>query len=115
MTVQGRDGYSMNEDWQSGAEAFMGLAIHGYPNLFMIARPNSFNPAGSNPEMKEVQITYTIRCLRWKGICGVPAIEVSEKATVEYQVWLKDKMGKTVWEDFVDNWYKHERGKVTNP
>jgi hypothetical protein len=115
MTVQGRDGCSLNEDWQSGAEAFMGLAIHGYPNLFIIAGPNSFNPAGSNPEMKELQISYIMRCLRGKNTCGAPAIEISEEATGEYQQWLKEKMKRTLWQDSVDNWYRHETGKISNP
>jgi cation diffusion facilitator CzcD-associated flavoprotein CzcO len=115
MKVQGRNGRLLNEDWQSGAEAFMGLAIHGYPNLFLIAGPNSFNPAGSNPEMKEVQISYIVRCLHWKKICDAPAIEVSLKATGEYQKWLEEKMNKTIWQDSVDSWYKHESEKITNP
>lgn len=115
VKVQGRRGRLLNEDWQSGAEAFMGLAIHGYPNLFMIAGPNSFNPAGSNPEMKELQISYIMRCLRWRSLCGSPAIEVSNKATEEYQTWLKEKMMKTVWQYSVDSWYKHKSGKITNP
>lgn len=115
MSVRGRNGRSLNEDWESGAEAFMGLAIHGYPNLFMIAGPNSFNPAGSNPEMKELQIAYIMECLRWKTEIGANALEVTEKATAEYQEWLKKKMTKTVWQNSVDNWYTHESGKVTNP
>lgn len=28
MIVQGSNGRTLNEDWRSGAEAFMGLAIH---------------------------------------------------------------------------------------
>ncbi|KAF1929971.1 putative monooxygenase [Didymella exigua CBS 183.55] len=115
INVQGRNGRTLNDDWRSGAEAFMGLAIHGYPSLFMIAGPNSFNPAGSNPEMKEVQIEYIIRCMRWKKECGASAIEVNQKATMEYQEWLERKMAKTVWQDLVDSWYKHRTGKITNP
>ena len=33
MAIYGRGGRSLSEDWRSGAEAFMGLAIHGYPKL----------------------------------------------------------------------------------
>jgi cation diffusion facilitator CzcD-associated flavoprotein CzcO len=115
MSVRGRDGYSLNKDWNSGAEAFLGLAIHGYPNLFMIAGPNTFNPAGSNPEMKELQIAYIMECLRWKKEISAQAIEVNQQATTQYQEWLTRKMGQTVWPDSVNSWYKHESGKVTNP
>jgi cation diffusion facilitator CzcD-associated flavoprotein CzcO len=115
MSVRGRDGHSLNEDWNSGAEAFLGLAIHGYPNLFMIAGPNSFNPAGSNPEMKELQINYIMKCLRWKKEIGAQAIEVGQQATSQYQEWLAGKMRRTVWPESVNSWYKHESGKVTSP
>lgn len=114
MSVRGRDGRFLNDDWRSGAEAFMGLAVRGYPNLFLIAGPNSFNPAGSNPEMKELQIDYIMACVQWqKG--SAQAIEVSEKAAAEYHEWLKNSLQKTVWQDSVDSWYKHGSGKVTSP
>lgn len=115
MAVHGREGHSLNDDWASGAEAFMGLAIPNYPNLFLIAGPNSFNPAGSNPEMKELQIAYIMKCLQWKRDSGSQAIEVRHGATAEYQKWLEQKMKKTVWRCSVQSWYKHESGKVTNP
>lgn len=94
----------------------MGLAIQGYPNLFLIAGPNSFNPAGSNPEMKELQIAYIMECIRWKEYVNAPAIEVSEEAIRAYQDWLVKKLEKTVWQGSVHSWYKHESsGKVTSP
>jgi cation diffusion facilitator CzcD-associated flavoprotein CzcO len=115
ITVRGRDGRCLNEDWSRGAEAFMGLAIHGYPNLFMIAGPNTFNSAGSNPEMKEIQIDYIIRCIRWKEAMKADTIEVTLQATTEYQVWLRTKIEHTVWSEDIDSWYRHKSGKVTNP
>jgi hypothetical protein len=105
----------LNEDWKEGAEAFLGVAILGYPNLFMIAGPNSFNPAGSNPEMKEIQIAYIMKCLKWKQYLGAKAIEVSSEATQQYQSWLQRKMKRTVWQESVNSWYKHGSGRVTNP
>lgn len=115
ISVRGRNGHLLNEDWKSGAEAFLGLAIRGYPNLFLIAGPNSFSPAGSNPEMKEFQIDYIMECLRWKKETHSRAIEVGQKAIAEYQEWLTGKLRRTVWSNPVNSWYKHKSGKVTNP
>ncbi|KAF3031696.1 hypothetical protein E8E12_002056 [Didymella heteroderae] len=89
MSVRGRDGHSLDEDWAAGAEAYLGVAVHGYPNLFMVAGPNSFNPAGSNQEMKELQIGCIMRCLRWKEAIGAQAIKVGRQAWDEYQRWLR--------------------------
>jgi cation diffusion facilitator CzcD-associated flavoprotein CzcO len=115
MSVLGRDGRSLNKDWAAGAEAFMGLAVPGYPNAFIIAGPNTFNPAGSNPNMKEVQVAYIMRCLYWKKETGAETVEVSEEAMAEYRAWLDRKMKQTIWPTSVDSWYKHESGKITNP
>ena len=119
MSVRGRNNHSLNEDWAAGAEAFMGLAVRGYPNAFLIAGPNTFNQAGSNPGMKEVQVGYIVRCLRWKAEIRADAIEVSEKAMARYREWLGERMRRTVWEHESskgeNSWYRHESGRVTNP
>lgn len=115
MTVRGRDGRCLQEEWSSGAEAFLGLAVHGYPNMFMIAGPNSFNAVGSNTEMEELKIAYIVRCLRWKEDVGTDAIEVAAETTARYQEWVRRKLSKTVWAGPADSWYKHKSGKVTNP
>ncbi|MEV6427628.1 NAD(P)/FAD-dependent oxidoreductase [Nocardia sp. NPDC051463] len=115
MTVRGRGGRLLREQWSDGAEAFLGLAVPGFPNAFLIAGPNSFNPAGSNPGMKERQIAYIMACLRWRDAIGAPAIEVSGDAMRQYRQWLERAIAKTVWPAAGASWYKHEKGRVTNP
>lgn len=116
IDVEGRDNHSLKKDWAGGPQAFMGLAVHGYPNLFMIAGPNTFNPAGSNPDMKELQIAYISKCLRWKEEIKARTIEVSKNAANKYQTWLNERLEKTVWsKPEYSSWYKNESGKVTNP
>lgn len=115
ISVRGRDGRCLRKDWEEGAEAFLGLAIWGYPNLFTIAGPNSFNPAGSNPGMKESQVAYIMRCLQLKRERLARSIEVDQGAILKYQGWLTKKVNCTVWSGSVSSWYKHGSGKVTSP
>ncbi|WP_227982688.1 flavin-containing monooxygenase [Nocardia spumae] len=115
ITVRGRDGVLLHEQWRSGAQAFMGLAVPGFPNAFLIAGPNSFNPAGSNPGMKEEQIAYIMRCLRWRNRIGAAAIEVRADAMAAYRRWIDEALAATVWSSSVPSWYKHHTGAVTNP
>ncbi|MEU6563373.1 flavin-containing monooxygenase [Nocardia nova] len=115
ITVRGRDGLLLHEQWHSGARAFLGLAAPGFPNAFLIAGPNSFNPAGSNPAMKEQQIDYIMRCLRWRARIGAPAVEVRPAAMAAYQRWMDDALARTVWSADVPSWYKHGTGAITNP
>ncbi|MEU8899928.1 NAD(P)/FAD-dependent oxidoreductase [Nocardia sp. NPDC048505] len=115
VTVRGRDGVLLHEQWSTGARAFMGVAVPGYPNAFLIAGPNSFNPAGSNPDMKEHQIGYILECLRWRAQTGAATIELSDEAMVDYQQWLRRNLAKTVWPATGWSWYKHASGRVTSP
>ncbi len=41
MTIQGRRGRDLNEAWRDGAEAYLGITVHGFPNLFMLYGPNT--------------------------------------------------------------------------
>ncbi|MEV5652886.1 NAD(P)/FAD-dependent oxidoreductase [Nocardia sp. NPDC052254] len=115
ITVRGRGGLLLHEQWDSGAKAFMGLAVPGFPNAFLIAGPNSFNPAGSNPGMKEQQIDYIMRCLRWRAHIDAPAIDVRPGAMAAYEQWMDDALARTVWSSNVPSWYKHRNGAITSP
>ncbi|MET7767553.1 NAD(P)/FAD-dependent oxidoreductase [Nocardia sp. NPDC005366] len=115
ITVRGRGGQVLHEQWSDGADAFMGLAVPGFPNAFLIAGPNSFTPAGSNPTMKEYQIGYILDCLRWREEIGAAAIEVGVTAMARYRCWLRRSMAKTIWSGSIDSWFKHSSGRVVNP
>ncbi|MCP2279138.1 flavin-containing monooxygenase [Nocardia amikacinitolerans] len=115
VTVRGRGGAVLHERWATGASAFLGVAVPGFPNAFLIAGPNTFNPAGSNPTMKECQVDFIVRCLRWRAELGAAAIEVTPEATLDYQRWLGKAMSATVWPTVERSWYKHCTGRVTNP
>lgn len=39
--VQGLDGLSLNEKWQQGAKSYLGIGMHGFPNLFTVTGPGS--------------------------------------------------------------------------
>ncbi|MBX2883823.1 MAG: NAD(P)/FAD-dependent oxidoreductase [Granulosicoccus sp.] len=41
MNITGRDGVTLAQSWKEGPKTFMGIAIHGYPNLFTITGPGS--------------------------------------------------------------------------
>ncbi|MBF6261252.1 NAD(P)/FAD-dependent oxidoreductase [Nocardia farcinica] len=114
IVVRGRGGQVLHERWRDGAEAYLGLAVPGFPNAFLIAGPNTFNPAGSNPGMKEHQIEFVLECLRWRDEIGAPAIEVTPAAMEGYRRWLSGAIAETVWPASA-SWYRHPSGRVTNP
>ncbi|MEE2914656.1 MAG: NAD(P)/FAD-dependent oxidoreductase, partial [Pseudomonadota bacterium] len=41
IDIQGRNGQPLSEAWYAGPRAYLGLQVHGFPNLFMITGPGS--------------------------------------------------------------------------
>ncbi|CAN0599667.1 unnamed protein product, partial [Ectocarpus sp. 12 AP-2014] len=39
MTITGRQGVTLNEAWAEGAEAYKGISVNGFPNLFILYGP----------------------------------------------------------------------------
>ncbi|WP_267465345.1 flavin-containing monooxygenase [Nocardia puris] len=114
ITVHGRDGRVLAHQWRSGPTAFLGTLIEGYPNLFLLAGPNTFSPAHSNPAMKEHQIDYIIQALRWRREIGAQAIEVDVEVAEDYQRRLDHALSTTVW-TATPSWFTHSSGRLTNP
>jgi cation diffusion facilitator CzcD-associated flavoprotein CzcO len=68
MPIRGRNGRSLRTEWGSGARTFLGLAVEGYPNLFIMAGPHS--PILNFPvliEHKARWIGRTLEHLRAQG------------------------------------------------
>src|SRR6202035_1404819 len=62
IDVTGRGGRTIDDTWASGAHAYLGITVAGFPNLFMLYGPNTNN--GSILFQIECQVDYTLRQLR---------------------------------------------------
>ncbi|WP_084497067.1 flavin-containing monooxygenase [Nocardia amamiensis] len=116
IEIRGRGGADLHRQWAStgGPEAYLGLAVPGFPGMFMIAGPHSFTPAHSNPAIKASQARYIARCLEHSTALGAP-LEVSASAMTAYRRWLDGALASTVWPDGVASWFKQSDGVITNP
>ncbi|KAK1059653.1 hypothetical protein LTR12_002062 [Friedmanniomyces endolithicus] len=57
IAIKGRDGVSLKEHWEpTGPSTFLGLAVTGFPNLFMILGPNS--PFSNIPPAIDTQVEF---------------------------------------------------------
>ncbi|HWO66485.1 MAG TPA: NAD(P)/FAD-dependent oxidoreductase [Umezawaea sp.] len=117
IDVRGRGGTDLHAHWaeQGRPEAFFGLAVPGFPSMYLIAGPHSFTPANSNPSMKEHQVRYITNCLALAARLGAP-VAVTPTAMAGYRRWLDAALARTVWPDGVPSWFKRgSDGPVTNP
>lgn len=108
VTITGRDGETLAERWRDGTRAWMGMAVPGFPNLFLLGGPHSGLGHNSVVFMLEAQIGHILREVRRGG-----RREVTEAAEAGFQAWLDRRMKRTVWLAGCRAWYLDRRGRNT--
>ena len=58
MTISGRNGRDLGSQWAEGARAHLGMAVPGFPNMFLIYGPNTNLGSSSVIQMIEQQARY---------------------------------------------------------
>jgi cation diffusion facilitator CzcD-associated flavoprotein CzcO len=82
--VQGREGVDLGEWWDENRfQAYEGVSVPGFPNLFTILGPYGFNGA-SYFTLIENQARHIIRCLKRARATNSTSIEISPEANSRY-------------------------------
>jgi cation diffusion facilitator CzcD-associated flavoprotein CzcO len=113
-TVKGRGGVSLTEAWGETPEAYLGVAAHGFPNMFMTYGPNTNLGHNTITFMIERQAEWMVKALTAAKTHGLAAVEPSKAAQARYNADLQQKLSHTVWADpHCSSWYKTKDGKIT--
>ena len=77
--VSGSDGVDLAEWWDENRfQAYEGVSVPGFPNMFMILGPYGYNGA-SYFTLIENQARHIVRCLRRARSTGSTAVEVTRR------------------------------------
>lgn len=112
MTIRGLDGRELNETWRDGAEAYFGIAVSGFPNLFLIYGPNTNLGHTSIIYMHESQFTYIVGCVR--ALSRARYIDVRPDVQDAFNRQLQRRFRDTVWTSGCTSWYTTDGGKQVN-
>lgn len=63
LDVSGERGITLHEAWREGPHAYLGMAVPGFPNFFMLYGPNTNVGSNSVIFMLEAQARYIVRAL----------------------------------------------------
>ncbi|MGI8921339.1 MAG: flavin-containing monooxygenase [Solirubrobacteraceae bacterium] len=109
--VRGRDGRSLAQVWQGSPRAYLGSAIAGFPNLFMLIGPNTGLGHSSMVYMIESQLTYVLDCLEHMQRLQIGSIEVRSEVMDAYNAKLDRGLSGTVWASGCASWYYDATGR----
>lgn len=111
LCVIGRNGADLSDVWRSGAEAFLGMTVPGFPNFFMLVGPNTFLAHNSVVFMIEAQVHYVSKALEWLRKNGKSVMDLRSEAQANFSNDLRKRTKGTTWASGCTSWYLNERGK----
>ncbi|MGH4023958.1 MAG: flavin-containing monooxygenase [Pseudonocardiaceae bacterium] len=96
--IRGRDGQLLAREWdESGAQAYLGTTVAGFPNLFLLTGPNSALAHNSVVLGIEAQVRYVLDALRMMRSRRLAAVEVRVQAQDRFVREVADRTAGTVW------------------
>ncbi len=109
----GRDGLDIVDAWaETGPQAYKGTTVSGFPNLFLLAGPNTGLGHSSMVFMIESQIAYVMDALARMDREGVQAVDLQPQVQRRFNEKLQRKMAGTVWmKGGCNSWYLDAAGR----
>ena len=114
MPIRGVGGQKLLEAWSENAEAYLGMTVTGFPNLFMMVGPNTGLGHNSVIFMIEAQAKYIVKTLSvLRGRNGGEldgAVEVKAETQRAFNEQVQKDLQGTVWQTGCHSWYLQENG-----
>jgi cation diffusion facilitator CzcD-associated flavoprotein CzcO len=114
MEIRGLGGRELNEVWRDGAEAYLGMTVAGFPNLFILYGPNTNLGSGSIIYMLESQVRYVVDAVKKLDRTRATWIDVKPEVQSAFSRTLQERLRQTVWQTGCSSWYVTESGRNTN-
>jgi cation diffusion facilitator CzcD-associated flavoprotein CzcO len=110
--IRGRGGQLMDDLWQGSPRAYLGTTVAGFPNLFMLAGPNTGLGHSSLVIMIEAQLAYVMGCLRYMQDRAFSTVEVLPEAEAAFNERVEQAGRGTVWTaGGCKSWYLDRTGR----
>ena len=94
IDIKGAGGADFREAWAEGPKAYLGLAVAGFPNLFLITGPGSPSVLSNMINSIEQHVEWITDCIgymREKGLTRIAADPATQEAWVEHVRQVADK------------------------
>jgi cyclohexanone monooxygenase len=112
IEVVGEDLTTLRETWSDGAFAYLGMAVPGFPNFFMLYGPNTNVGSNSVIFMLEAQAHYIVRALKYMRRKRKSYVAVRTETMTEFIARIDEWMEGTVWLTRCSNYFRAPNGRV---
>jgi hypothetical protein len=113
MEITGAAGRSLRDAWADGPHAHLGIAVPGFPSLFLMYGPNTNTSGGSIIFYEEVQAAYIRQALEHVRAHDAAAIEVRGDIEAASDRETQARFAGTAWTQ-CNSWYRDAKGRVVS-
>ncbi|HEY2703235.1 MAG TPA: NAD(P)/FAD-dependent oxidoreductase [Candidatus Dormibacteraeota bacterium] len=114
IRIRGLGGGSLDDVWRDGAEAYLGLSVTGFPNLFILYGPNTNLGSGSIIHMLESQISWVLGALREMTRRPGVSLDLRDSVQDAFGREVQERLRTSVWQSGCTSWYRTPSGRVVN-
>jgi cation diffusion facilitator CzcD-associated flavoprotein CzcO len=119
IDIRGTGGQTLRDKWRDSCSTFLGMMVHGFPNMLMPAGPQSGSASTNYPRGIETGVNWCtdfLQELRRQGRTRFEATAEAEKRWTEHVVGMYSMMlmrkAKGWFTGYNSNVAGHEEGKV---
>ena len=115
MSIFGRNGTSLREQWGDEPSAYLGITVPNFPNLFCLYGPGTNLAHGASLFFhSECQMSFTMDAIRQVLMSGMRTIEVRKDVHDEYVERHQAEISQLVWAhpSITHSHYKNPAGKI---
>src|SRR5262249_39815733 len=110
LAIRGRAGATLDQVVKERIGTYLGITVHGFPNLFLLMGPNTGLGHNSMIFMMEAQARHALQGILTLRDRGLALLDVSEPAQSRFTEQVQKKMRGTVWSSGCQSWYMDETG-----
>lgn len=114
MEIIGRNGVSLDERWGDAPEAYFGISVDGFPNMFVVYGPNTNLNHNSIVTMMEVQHRFIVDSVARLQADRRLVLDVAPEVVADHNEFIQNELQKSSYSSECSSWYKNAAGRVVN-
>ena len=110
LDVIGTGGRGLHDEWGDDPRAYLGVAVHGYPNFFMLYGPNTNQGGNSIVYVLEAAAQLVVDAVRTLARAG-GSLEVTAEAQASFNRRIDAELERSVWTK-CDSYFRSPSGRI---
>ncbi|OBH08896.1 cyclohexanone monooxygenase [Mycobacterium sp. E1747] len=105
IDIRGVGGQTLRDKWAVDVSTFMGMLVHGFPNLVMLAGPQSVSVSANFPRGIETCVNWVSGLLEYVWAKGIRRFEATQEAEDAWSQHVAEMFQKVLMRNATRSWF----------